>query len=206
MAYSKEQIQARYRSLPEDLRQAIFDTEISETLQKIGKENSLNIEQTGILADEAGLLMMGLIAPKDFIPNLTKRMGINKEKARKITQEVNDRIFSKIRESLKKIHSQEKKKEERPQIKPTEPKKTTGSIMPPIIRPGNSFMAKPAPKETNEKVKTEKLMKTKKPAEAEEKEEIFRSKPVVTERPHPDKLSGRHSYEPNQDPYREPLD
>ena len=103
--FTEEQIAQMYDNLPEDLKDAIFGLEMNEIVEKIGRENQLNIEQIGDLANETGMVMLGVIHPNEFIGNLTDRLEVDKEKARAIAQEINEQIFKKVRESLRKIHN-----------------------------------------------------------------------------------------------------
>jgi len=52
--FTEEQIAQMYDNLPEDLKDAIFGLEMNEIVEKIGRENQLNIEQIGDLANEFG--------------------------------------------------------------------------------------------------------------------------------------------------------
>lgn len=112
--YTPQQLKEKYKRLPKDVQKAYFGEETAEIIQKIGQENKLNVRQVGVLADEAGLLMLGINPPGDFVKNLSKRLdGVDKETVQKIAQEINTRIFAKIRESLRKVHgiSEDKKGE-----------------------------------------------------------------------------------------------
>jgi len=95
----------KYRELPEDVREAIFSVDSADIIQSISKKNNLTVDKMSELADEIGLLMLGVTEPKDFISNISRRLGVDKKTAHDITAEVNEKIFSKIRESLKKIHN-----------------------------------------------------------------------------------------------------
>jgi hypothetical protein len=102
--YTPEQLREIYLKLPEDLKDAIFSVDSAEIIQAISKKYNLAIDKTGELADETGLVMLGLSHPKDFISNLSRRLQADKETAEKIAGEINSQIFVKVRESLKKIH------------------------------------------------------------------------------------------------------
>src|SRR3990167_7030657 len=101
--FTEEQIAQMYDNLPEDLKEAIFGLEMNEIVEKIGRENQLNIEQIGDLANETGMVMLGVTHPNEFIGNLADRLEVDKEKARAIAQEINEQIFKEI----EKDHSQE---------------------------------------------------------------------------------------------------
>ena len=66
------------------------------------------------MVGEAGYVMLGVTHPNDFIGNLAERLEVDKEKARAIAQEINEQIFKKVRESLRKIIISEKKTRKKP--------------------------------------------------------------------------------------------
>ena len=110
--FTEEQIAQMYDNLPEDLKDVIFGLEMNEIVEKIGRESQLNIEQIGDLANETGRVMLGVTHPNEFIGNLADRVEVDKEKARAIAQEINEQIFKKVRESLRKIHNMRDEAEE----------------------------------------------------------------------------------------------
>ena len=103
--FTEEQIAQMYDNLPEDLKEAVFSVDMSEVVEKIGRENQLNIEQIGDLANETGMVMLGVTHPNEFIGNLADRLEVDKEKARAIAGEINEQVFKKVRDSLRKIHN-----------------------------------------------------------------------------------------------------
>src|SRR3989344_138710 len=115
--FTEEQIAKMYDNLPEDLKDAIFGLEMNEIVERIGREKQLNIEQIGDLANETGMVMLGVTHPNEFIGNLAERLEVDKEKARAIAQEINEQIFKKVRESLRKIHNMREGTEQEEQDK-----------------------------------------------------------------------------------------
>ncbi|MBU2219469.1 hypothetical protein KKG15_03195 [Patescibacteria group bacterium] len=114
MEYTDEQILEMYKKLPEDLRNAIFSVEMTGAVKGIGEKYQLPIDKIGALGNETGMVMLGVTHSRDFIVNLGNRLNVDKETARKIADEINTQIFSKVRESLKKIHEGE----EAPTLRP----------------------------------------------------------------------------------------
>lgn len=108
--YTQEQLQKRYEGLPEDLKRAIYSVETADAIQEISKKYGLMIDQMGELAAETGLLMLGFTSPKDYIKNISARAGADIDTAKKIAEEINTEIFSKVKEHLKKLHGIEEKK------------------------------------------------------------------------------------------------
>lgn len=99
-----QEIMKRYDDLPEDLQKALFSTQTSDAIFEVGKKHGLVIEKMGELADETGLVMLGMTKPNEYIKNLEKRLGVEVIKAKEIAEDINQKVFSPIRESLKKIH------------------------------------------------------------------------------------------------------
>src|SRR3989344_9455750 len=103
MADQKD-ILERVSELPDDLRKALFARTTTDTIQSIGKNAGLPIDKIGELADETGRVMLGFTPPSDYVKNLVSRLGAPQEKARAIAEEINQKVFQPVRESLKKIH------------------------------------------------------------------------------------------------------
>lgn len=104
-SYTQEELEEKYKQLPATMEEVIFGVNAEKTLEEIGKKYKLHIDRLGILANETRLVMLGLTHPKDFINNLAERLELDKEAAKNIAQEINQRIFHEIREELKKIHN-----------------------------------------------------------------------------------------------------
>ena len=103
--YTDQQISQMYDSLPEDLKDSIFSVDTTSVVNEIGRKYGLAIDKIGDLANETGMVMLGVTHPNEFIGNLADRLEVDKEKARAIAQEINEQIFKKVRESLRKIHN-----------------------------------------------------------------------------------------------------
>lgn len=98
------QIREIYLKLPKDLKDAFFSVDIAEKLQAIGKARGLDIEQTGELSGEVGLVILGVTNPSDFVGHLAERLDVSKEEAEKVAADVNAQILAPIRESLQSLH------------------------------------------------------------------------------------------------------
>ncbi len=99
-----EKIEEKFLELPEDVQKALFSVEVSETISGVGKKYGLVVNKLGELADETGLIMLGLTKPSEYIKNLEQRLGVSASQAKEIAEDINQKVFSPIRESLKKIH------------------------------------------------------------------------------------------------------
>jgi hypothetical protein len=137
MPYSKEQLDKMFSELPNDVREAMTSVDTMEVLNDIKEKYKLHIDQVGQLSAEVALLMIGVISSQRFIPNIESLMMIPKETATAIAAEVNEKIFQRVRNTLKSMkhdetndtweeNPEEPKKED---SEPDEPKKA------PIIDP-----------------------------------------------------------------------
>lgn len=104
MNYSSEELERRYAALPDDVKNAISSEEVAMQLSAIGEKHGLLEDRVEVLVSETGYVMLGMTHPSAFIQNLTTRMGISRDSAQAIAEEVNQTIFKPVRESLKKIH------------------------------------------------------------------------------------------------------
>src|SRR3989344_2703836 len=100
----EQEIIKRYMDIPEDVKKALFATTTSDAIFEVGKKHGLAIDKMGELSDETGLVMLGMTKPSEYIKNLEKRLGVEAIKAKEIAEDINQKVFSPIRESLKKIH------------------------------------------------------------------------------------------------------
>ncbi|MCE9629044.1 MAG: hypothetical protein K8Q91_03565 [Candidatus Vogelbacteria bacterium] len=97
----------KFERLPEDVRGAIFAVETTDVIANIQKKFKLHVDQTGKLAEEVGLVMLGFSKPNEFVGKITKNLQVTQITAVEITKDINDKIFNPIKESLKQIHNLE---------------------------------------------------------------------------------------------------
>lgn len=110
MKYTVEDIQEKYKTLPDDIKSAITSTHVENRLHEIAKKHNLHIDQEGELMDETGLVMLGLTPPQNFVKNIMSRLHINYAKSGEIVGDINEQIFIEVRESLKRVHRGELEK------------------------------------------------------------------------------------------------
>jgi len=102
--YTYEQLQERFKSLPEAVQDALTSVETVDIMTDIEQKFKLHIDQIGVLAEEAGALMLGFSKPADFIPTIALKMRIPQIQARSIATELNEKLFTPIKEHLKEVH------------------------------------------------------------------------------------------------------
>lgn len=100
------QLKEQFETLPEEVQQAIVDTNLPDKLQQVVKKNQLMIDQAGILETETDLVLYGIEPLENYTANLARQLQLPKDKALAIAHDVDDLIFKNIRDSLKKINEE----------------------------------------------------------------------------------------------------
>ncbi len=222
--YTKEQLQKIYTKLPEDIKDALFDAGIAQQISNIGKSYSLSTEKIGLLADEIGLVMLGLTKTSDFASTLAAKLKIDAPTAGKIASETNNEVFAKIRSSLIAAQAERAPETSRPAEAATPT--PTPQVPQPAPAPVAAMMPKPnlvtlapmanmPPKEEilrEIEDKKDELpvifqgMTVPQPFAAKTGQEIFRSPMQTTEKPAPTPTPPPPlppQYQQGKDPYRE---
>ena len=116
--HTKEEIQKHLASLPDDITKLLYSPDMGALIQRIGGKHQLHIDQTGLLEAETAEVMLGFTETKDYPQKLMEGLRIDRLKADAIAQDINDQLFVKIRESMKKVYEQQKIENEKPKITP----------------------------------------------------------------------------------------
>ena len=101
--FSDEEVQQKIDSLPADIQQLLYSSEMNTAIQQIGAARHLHVDQIGLLSALASNVMLGLTNTRDFVQAITEYLEVNETEAAAIAEDVNTQLFEKIRESLKQI-------------------------------------------------------------------------------------------------------
>ncbi len=105
--YTQEEIDAIIDTLPEDVKDAIFSVNTAKIINEIGKKYGLHIDQMGDLGTATGDILLGITRPTDFVDNLQTKLKIERVRASEVAAEINEKIFSKVRDSLRALRGDE---------------------------------------------------------------------------------------------------
>lgn len=108
MNYTKEQLNEIFDKLPEDLKDAIFSIDSATAMEEIGAKYHLHIDQIGNLGSETGYVLLGVELPESLIGKISQKLGLSMETSAQIASELNTKVFSKVRDSLRRIHEEKK--------------------------------------------------------------------------------------------------
>jgi hypothetical protein len=104
MAYTDEEFDKVFDTLPEDVKEAMTAVNTINIMMGLKTKYNLHIDQLGELSAEVGTLMLGATHPQEFIGKVETGLRIPRETAKLIATEVNEKIFRPVRESLMQIH------------------------------------------------------------------------------------------------------
>ncbi len=99
--FTQEEVQEKFDKLPKQVQDAITSTDVNDKILEIGRKYALLLDKIEELADETGLVMLGLEKSTDFVDHISSRCGVNKNAADNIVQDINIDIFSKIRDFMR---------------------------------------------------------------------------------------------------------
>lgn len=99
-------INEQFKSLPEALQKAINDVPWRTIVKEIALLNNVPVKQVPIVDSETLLVLYGMERPENYIENLMREAELTEDVARKIAEEVNEKI---IKEIATKADSYEKK-------------------------------------------------------------------------------------------------
>ena len=90
----------RLDTLPEGVLKIIEDSNYQNTLYEIAQDHKLSVTEMGSLDKVTTNLITGAIHPDEFKNALQKSLYLPKEETGKLVDEINERVFRKIRQKL----------------------------------------------------------------------------------------------------------
>ncbi len=102
--YTPEEIGKKFDALPQDIKTIVYGADMTSVLEEVGNKYQLHIDQLSVVEAETADIMTGYSEPEDFAKNLAVELSIEQSKAELIAKDINDQLFVKIRESLKKLY------------------------------------------------------------------------------------------------------
>jgi len=111
--YTNKESWKLFEKLPEELQEVIFSVETANNIWNICERN--RVDEISKVAKYVGNVLLGVLPPDEFQETLEKEMGIEKDLAKKVAQEINRFIFYPVKPLLEELY----KTEIAPPAKPT---------------------------------------------------------------------------------------
>ena len=199
-----DDLKQQYKALPVELQNAISAADLPRKFEAITKDNKLMIDQGGKVQMET-LIVLGLEPLEKYIDNLQKNVGLSKEIAQAVANDVNELIFKNVRETLEKINEEAATAETEEITKTENPAETKTEneddllpeIYPETTLPAQSILTKQEPYHENISP-VENIIK----AKMTESVVVPKEKIVIEEK---SKLPEKSNPSDSSDPYREPV-
>jgi len=115
--YPTDKIWELYKTLPEDLQEAIFSPHVAKNIWDICEKNEVG--NSSQIAKLIGDVLLGLLPPEELADELKEEAGLSSLKAKKVAREANRFIFYSFKNSLNILYERDlslekpKEKEER---------------------------------------------------------------------------------------------
>ena len=111
-----------YKTLPEDLKEALFSIDTQEAIINICK--LCDVEDDAEVAGIVGDVLIGLLSPEEFKEEVKKKLNLDENKASKLNAYIQHYIFNPVADDLRELYHPEEKEikeaevEEKPEEKP----------------------------------------------------------------------------------------
>jgi len=103
--YTPEQIEKIMETLPAELKEAFFSTEMADIVYDTCKEYGIKDKEVGEISDYVGQVLMGVLPPSEFQKIIEEEVGIPKVLAEVFAKEFNRFIFYPVKPALEQLYS-----------------------------------------------------------------------------------------------------
>jgi len=93
-----------YKTLPQDLKEAIFSEDTAEAIWNICR--LCNINNVSKVAELVGDVLCGLLPPSEFKEKIIKELNIDEQTANKLFLYIQHYVFDPVRDDLEKLYEE----------------------------------------------------------------------------------------------------
>lgn len=93
-------LRERFASLPKVLQDAITSSDVQKHLRGLADSKKLHFDQWQMLENEVMLALLGFNPVEELEQKILSKLGIAKEDARALAEDINNSVFEPIREEL----------------------------------------------------------------------------------------------------------
>ncbi len=96
----KQKMSSEIAKLSKVKQEAINSLDWGNITEEVGKKYSFSEKEMNALQVETGLVLIGLVNPNIYEENIEENVGVTKNNAEKIAQEIFEKIFSPFSEKI----------------------------------------------------------------------------------------------------------
>lgn len=96
------QLSARFKELPQKVRDAITSADIEAHLRQLAEKHKLHLDQWALLENEVMLTMLGFQKTADLAKNIASEVGVQEDVADALAADISQNVFAPIRDELEK--------------------------------------------------------------------------------------------------------
>ncbi len=93
-----------YKELPQELKDTLFAEETTDSIYEVCKRNKITDNHQQII-EYVGQVLIGVLKPSEFQETIEQELELEKDVAKKATQEINRFIFYPVKKSLEDIYN-----------------------------------------------------------------------------------------------------
>ena len=127
--YTKEEKRKLLEKLPEELKEALFSEKTTEAIFNVCDRNEIEEEKIPQISEYVGRVLLGILPLDDFQKTLEEKLGLNSEKAKKVSSEMFHFVFYPVKEALAVLYTTEIRSPEKPVVEM--PAETKPPVRPP---------------------------------------------------------------------------
>ncbi len=106
MKYTTDQYNEIFEKLPQEVKDVVASFDTTKRLWAIGEKHRLQIDKVGVMHDLAMDVMMGIVASKNFVKELTNGLIIPALDASAIARDIDEEIFKPIKTTMVKLYGE----------------------------------------------------------------------------------------------------
>jgi nucleotide-binding universal stress UspA family protein len=107
---TEDLIKEHLTTLPKPVKDAINSFDWARDVFQVGRKYNLHVDDIGELQTEVMLVVLGLTSPREFEDEVHARIESDSEKASAMCEEINIKVFMRIRDFMKNYYAEEEKK------------------------------------------------------------------------------------------------
>jgi len=105
--YTNEEKRKLLERLPEELKEALFSEKTTDAIFNVCDRNEVEEDKIPKISEYVGQVLLGILPFEDFERALKEKVGLNVQKAKKVSSEMFHFVFYPVKEALASLYRSE---------------------------------------------------------------------------------------------------